>query len=222
MTRRRTGPLLLLALFLGGGALLLIRTRSRPRAPALEQPAATAEHPQERSEVQVESREGRTGAVGTPPAPAPAPEPPAELRELGAQRGWTLPVGKAWWTDPLINPSGADPAGAQLEALQAQVRHWSDQLVSIKVKRKQRRDAYCNERIAAGLAVADPEGQEDPPKGKEFVIVNTHTPENPGRFWRIDLGPGDDPELDRFDRQLSSTWCEAVLDLRRAFAEARR
>src|SRR5258706_11058131 len=167
MSLRRSGLLLLTLLLLAAGALLFLHTQSQPPAPALEQPRLPEEHPEQRPPLQLESSEGRASVAQVAPAPAAAPEPPADLRAAGEQRGWQLPVGKAWWTDPLINPGGAQPAGAELEALQARERQWSDQLIALKQKRKQRLDAYCNERIAAGLAVADPQGQETLPKGKE-------------------------------------------------------
>jgi len=103
--------------------------------------------------------------------------------------------------------------------LTAQARHWIDQLTLLRVNRKQRLDAYARERVAAGLAVEDPQGVDPAPEGKESVVVNTQTPGAPGTFWRVDIGPGDDPELDRLDRQLASVWCEAVLDLRKRFAK---
>jgi len=218
MSRPRAGLLVCIALCLAAGTLLLLRTRSAPPAPPLERPR-TAEEPREPPpRVQLENPVGQPGPVQIPPAPLVAIEPPAELLAEGVARGWQLPVGKAWWTDKLINPDGRDPAATEIVSLTAQERHWIDQLTLLKVQREQRRDAYANERVAAGLAVEDPQGVDPAPEGKEHVIVNTHTPSEPSRFWRVDIGPGDDPELDRLDRKLASVWCEAVLDLRKHFA----
>ena len=78
------------------------------------------------------------------------------------------------------------------------------------------------EGFAAGLAVLDPQDMEPLPDGTEHVIVTTHTIEAPGSVWRVDVGPGDDAELDLLDRRFASMWSEAVLDLRRRFDALKR
>jgi hypothetical protein len=220
MSLPRAGLLVCIALLLGTGALLLLRTRSAPRTPepALERPRTSEEPREPPARVQLEDSAANPGAVELAPAPVAAPEPPADLRAEGLARGWQLPVGKAWWTDTLINPDGREPAATEIASLTAQERHWIDQLTLLKVQRTQRRDAYADERVAAGLAVEDPQGVDPGPEDKEHKIVTTHTPSEPTRFWRVDFGPGDDAELDRLDRKLASVWCEAVLDLRKRFA----
>jgi hypothetical protein len=222
MSLPRAGLLVCIALCAAVGVLLLLRTPSAPPAPALERSPAPEPPRESPAHVQLEDPVAQGGAVELPPAPVAAPDPSSALLAEGVQRGWQLPVGKAWWTDTLINPDGREPAANEIASLQAQERHWIDQLTALRVKREQRRDIYANQRVAAGLAVEDPQGVDPAPEGKEHVVVNTHTPEEPSRFWRVDIGPGDDAELDHLDRQLASVWCEAVTDLRKRFGRPPR
>jgi hypothetical protein len=220
---RRLAPLLASALLLAAAVFVFLRTRSASGPPALERPSQSEPRTVAPPRPDLEAPAERAGAVEPAPAPPPAaPEPPEDLRAEGARRGWQLPVGKGWWLDTLINPGGADPSGPQIEALQEQVLGWGDRILSWKLKRKERMDAYCQERIAAGLAVQDPKPDDVLPASHEHVIVTTHTLQAPNQVWRVDVGPGDDAELDLFERQIASTWCDAVADLRRSFAALKR
>jgi hypothetical protein len=217
---RRLAPLLASALLLAAAVFVFLRTRGAS-PPALERPPQSVPRPAAPPRTDLETAPERTSAV-EPAPPAAQPEPPEDLHAEGERRGWQLPVGKGWWLDTLINPGGSDPSGPQIEALQEQVLGWGDRLLSWKLKRKARMDAYCQERIAAGLALQDPKPGDVLPAGHEHVIVTTHTLQAPNQVWRVDVGPGDDAELDLFERQIASTWCDAVADLRRSFAALKR
>ena len=213
-----------LLLFLGAALLIVVGVitfRLRPVKIELPQqePAQVARDPRP---MRVESTPSDTRAapVVEAPTPVPAAQPSEDLLAEGLRRGWQLPVGKGWWTDTLINPTGADPQGRELALLQERVLTHGDALLALKQQRKQRLDAYCQERIAAGLAVPDPQGEEVLPEGKQHVIVTTHTLSEPTRFWRVDVGPGEDTELDDLDRSLARTWISAVQDLRARIAAA--
>lgn len=221
MTARRAFLLLLCALLLGGGVLLVVRRRAQ--APALEGPSAPSATPPVRAEP--ESRPDppvdRTPALEMPEQPAARAPRSEDLHALGARRGWQLPIGKGWWTDALINPTRAEPDGKALADLQERVLSWADRLLLQKRDRKQRFDDYCNERIAAGLALEDSR-HEIPVDGKEHAWINVHTLADPSRTFRVDVGAGDDAQLDELDRQIASTWSAAVEDLRARFAVLQR
>jgi hypothetical protein len=210
------------ALLIGAAWLVLHLMAGRGGSvPSLERPHPAAPEASARQELQVESDSVRASAAPAADVPPPAGQPPEDLRAEGGRRGWQLPIGKGWWTDALINPTGVDPEGRMLEALQERVLGWCDQMLDLEQRREQRLTACCQERIAAGLAVED-NGHEFPSDGREHKWITVHTLADPNRTLRVDIGPGDDAGLDELDRQIASTWCEAVIDLRRRFATLRR
>jgi len=171
--------------------------------------------------VQLESASERqradelAGKSATPPVPA------EDLHAEGLRRGWQLPIGKDWWLDKLVNPAAVEPPASEIEKLQQRVLSWSETLRGLQTQQKQRLDAYGRERVAAGLAVLDPEGVQPQPPSSGHEIVTIRLPESPGSVWHVDVGPGDDAALDTIEGQIANTWSWAILDLRRGFAAAR-
>ncbi|MBK7643280.1 MAG: hypothetical protein IPJ19_09545 [Planctomycetes bacterium] len=217
--------LLLLLLLAGAGAWFL--TRAGPLAPAALPGQAQESAPAARAPAQVrlESESERTEAgPGEREVPAAPVEPASAAEDLvaeGKRRGWQLPFGKGWWTDALINEAAMELDEARIQKLQQEVLDWGDKLLALKLERKKRLDAYCQERIAAGLAVMDPDPEAVLGDDKQHVIIVTHTLESPNQPWRVDIGPGDDRELDSLDQRIASTWCLAVRDLRRKLAASK-
>ena len=87
MSIPRAGLLVCIALILGLGVMLLLRTRNAPLAPALELPPAPEGPREAPTRAHLEDSGGNPGAVELPPAPLAAPEPPAELGAEGGVGG---------------------------------------------------------------------------------------------------------------------------------------
>ena len=223
MSSRRALTLLLAALLAAALVALLVRGKTQAPAPALEAPGNSAPPSQRKPEPPLESPGTSTRAGTEVPAPASAPPAAAGAEDLhaeGARRGWQLPFGKGWWMDTLLNPKGLEPNAAQLGGLEERVLTWMDQLSGIRKSRKDRLTVYAQERVSAGLALQDPKVGDPVPAGKESFFLTTHSLEQPNQHWRVDVGPGEDTELDDLDRSLARTWISAVQDLRARIAAA--
>ena len=72
MSLPRAGLLICIALLLAAGVLLLLRTRSAPVVPPLEQPPALEGPRDSHTRVQLDDTGGRSSALEAPPAPAVA------------------------------------------------------------------------------------------------------------------------------------------------------
>lgn len=217
----RTLSIVCLVALLAAGALYLLRPGVDSEAPALEQPARPDEPAQAQPRVRLESGTERQRADELAQKPPTPPAPAEDLRAEGLRRGWQLPIGKGWWLDTLVNPGMVEPSATEIEKLQQRVATWSETLRRLQAQRAQRLDAYGRERVAAGLAVLDPEGVEPQPPSSGHEIVTIRLPESPGSVWHVDVGPGDDVELDAIERETANTWSSAILDLRRGFTAAK-